>query len=113
MKSKIEAGRAVAARLFPAENAIDDAIVANASLQIALVLARKDTQQPCGTIQAAIEDAVASNVALSEARARIVSTHGRIVRLRDELGLPPVGYGCEAPCLPTFAELDGPQLKVA
>ncbi len=101
MNDKIEAGRRVAARLFPAENAIDDAIVASASLQIALVKARQEAQQPSGTIQSALNDTVAASAALMEARRAIVGTHSKIVKLRDDLGLPTTGFGCEAPCVPT------------
>ncbi len=99
MKEKIEAGRRVAARLFPAENAIDEALVASASLQIALVKARQETQQPCGVIQAALDDTVTASAALIEARRAIVGTHRKIVKLRDDLGLPTTGFGCAAPCL--------------
>lgn len=99
MNDLIEAGRRVAARLFPAENTIDDAIIANASLQIALVTARRETQQPAGVIQLAIQDAVESAAALSEARRKMVGVHARIVKMRTEMGVPGYGFGCEAPCL--------------
>jgi len=100
MNDKIEAGRRVASRLFTAENAIDEALIAAASLQISLVEARQETRQPCGTIQAALNDAVAASAALMEARRAIVGTHGKIVKLRDDLGLPETGFGCDRICIP-------------
>jgi hypothetical protein len=111
MNDKIEAGRRVASRLFTAENAIDEALIAAASLQISLVEARRETRQPCGTIQAALNDAVAASAALMEARRAIVGTHGKIVKLRDDLGLPPTGFGCDRVCLPPPEDEETPQLK--
>lgn len=114
MNDQFEAGRRVAARLFPAENLIDDALIANASLQIALVTARRDAQQPAGVIQNAIQETIESATALGEARRKIVGVHARVVKLRDELGLPAHGYGCEAPCLPSSDPVsDKAALKVA
>jgi hypothetical protein len=113
MKNKITAGKAVAARLFPAENTIDEALIANASLLVALLTARRDAQEPCGTIQGALDGTVDSNKALMDARRAIVSAHAQIVQLRDDLGLPTTGYGCETPCLPTSAEQPKPHLRVA
>lgn len=100
MNEKIKAGKAVAARLFPAENAIDEALIANAAFQIALLTARQEAQQPCGTIQTALDGVVTSNRALMEARRAMVEAHAEVVRLRHKMGLPPTGYGCETPCLP-------------
>ena len=99
MNRKFEAGKRVAGRLFPAENSIDEALIANATFQIALVSARRDAQQPCGTIQAALAGAVSASQALIEARRATVEAHAEIVRLRDEMGLPTTGYGCMTPCL--------------
>jgi hydrogenase maturation factor len=99
MNRKIEAGRRLAARLFPAENTIDEALVASATLQIALVTARKDAREPCGRIQSALERAAAANQALVEARREAVHVHEEIVKMRDDLGLPTTGYGCEVACL--------------
>ena len=113
MNDKIKAGKLVAARLFPAENSIDDALIATAALQIALLNARRDAQEPCGTIQGALADTIATNAALIEARQAIVNGHAKIVKLRDKLGMPTTGYGCEAPCLPGPEGIAGDHLKVA
>lgn len=111
MNDKIKAGKAVAARLFPAENAIDQALIANASFQIALLTARRETQEPCGTIQRALDGVVTSNQALLEARRSMVEAHAQIVRLRDKLGLPTTGYGCESPCQPPIELEPQPHLR--
>ena len=100
MNDKIKAGRAVAARLFPAENAIDQALIASASFQIALLTARREAQEPCGTIQRALDEVATSNQALMDARRAMVEAHAQVVRLRNKMGLPPTGYGCETPCQP-------------
>lgn len=107
MNEKLRVGQQVAARLFPTENSIDDALIASASLRIALITARRDIQEPCGKIQKALDENEACGAALLEARRKIVTTHASIVRLRDDLGLPPTGFGCETPCV----ELTAPQTE--
>jgi hypothetical protein len=94
MNDKLKVGRRVASRLFSAEKAIDEALAAAASLQISLIEARQETGQACGTIQASLNDAVAASAALMEARRAIVGAHGKLERLRDDLGLPATATGC-------------------
>jgi hypothetical protein len=113
MNDKMEAGRRVASRLFPAENTIDEALLANAALQIALVGARRDIQAPCGTNQGMLADLVASNNALIEARQKLVGLHAKVVRAQRELGMEALPFGCERPCLNTDQPPIEGRLKVA
>lgn len=94
MNDKIKVARHIASRLFSTEKAIDEALVAAASLQISLIEARQETHQPCGTIQAALNDAVAASAALMEARRAVVGAHGTLEKLRDDLGVSPTAAGC-------------------
>jgi hypothetical protein len=94
MNGKIKAGRHVASRLFSTEKAIDEALAAAASLQIALIEARQETLQACGTIQKYLDDAVAASAALMEARRAIVGAHDKLEKLRDDLGVPATAVGC-------------------
>lgn len=112
MNDKIEAGRRVASRLFTAEDAIDEALIAAAALQVSLIEARQETGLPCGTIQAALNDAVAASAALMEARRAMVGTHRKIVKLRDDLGLDENDFGCVRVCLsPSHEAKETSQLK--
>lgn len=101
MKDKIEAGRRVVARLFPAENTIDDALVANAALTIATVEGRKVLQSPCGANQKALAALQAAGAHLVEARQATVLAHAEFVRIRADEGLETVPFGCDQPCLST------------
>lgn len=112
MNDKMEAGRRVAGRLFPAESTIDDALIANAALQLALLTTRRDIRQPFGFIQSALADTVASASALVEARRAVASTHGKILKMRETLGLPGSGFGCETVCGPGRLE-EGGRLNAA
>ena len=113
MNKNFEAGRSVAARLFPAENSLDEALLANASLEIELVTARRTMQAPCGTNQGMLDDLAAAKIALVEARGRMVRLHAKIVKARSEFGMDELPFGCEHPCLMADQEAPGRQLKIA
>ncbi|MBO9711911.1 hypothetical protein [Sphingomonas sp.] len=98
MNRKIKAGQRVAERLFPAENSIDDAILQNAALMIALINGRKEAQLPATEIQDMLRNTAKGIATLIEGRGAICVTHSGIVELRDRHGLPTRGFGCESPC---------------
>ncbi len=99
MNEKLEAGRRVASRLFPAENTIDEALVANASLVIATVTARRELQAPCGTNQSVLAELMAAGNHLIEARQKTVRAHARFVQIRADEKMEELPFGCERPCL--------------
>jgi hypothetical protein len=99
MNDTFEAGKRVASRLFPSEKLIDDSLLANLSLQVALIEARRTANQPFATVQKALEESAAASTALVEARRATGRVHATIVRMRSDLGLPPTGYGCEVACI--------------
>jgi hypothetical protein len=113
----MRAGQRVAERLFPAENSIDTAIVENAALIIALVNGRKEAQLPATEVQDALRNTARGLATLIEGRGAICTTHSNIVELRDSLGLPTRGFGCESPCPPMpdpgFAEVSPGLVVVA
>ena len=99
MNKKLEAGKRVASRLFPAENTIDEALVANAALMIATVNARRELQAPCGVNQGALAELMAAGNLLIEARQKTVRAHAKFVQIRADEGMEEYPFGCEHPCL--------------
>jgi uncharacterized membrane protein len=110
MNDNLETARRLASRLFSVENAIDKALADAASLQISLIEARQERRQPCGTIQGALDDAVAASAALMEARRAMVGAHGKMEKIRDDFGLDPTAVGCTLKGHADPGE-DMPQLK--
>ncbi len=91
--SRHSVGEALAARLYAAEAAIDQALVESATLAAALPAARADAWLSAVTGQRAFEGAAAAIAALSEARAHIVRTHHTLAALARKLGLETLAVG--------------------
>lgn len=98
MNKKVEAGHRVVARLFPAEDALDTAIIDNAALVIAMVKACRESRQPIGVIQSALTDAMDVCNTLVEARKSMVSTHLKLNKVREKLDMREINFGCEFKC---------------
>lgn len=107
-------GEALAARLYAAEAAIDQALSETAFLAAALPSARTEAYLSAVTGQRAFDGAAASISALAEARSHLVQTHTTLAALARKLGLdtlaigpldkpgeqPPVGAGGVSPAMP-------------
>ncbi len=103
-------GEALAARLYAAESAIDQALSETAILAAALPAARAEAYLSAVTGQRAFDGAAASISALAQARSHLVQTHNTLAALARRLGLeslavgpvdkpgdqPPIGGGVEA-----------------
>lgn len=104
LEKKIEAGKKVAKELFPAEQAIDAAILGTARTIIATVEGRKVARLSQTDILSTLVAASEGMTNLVQSMSCIASAHDEIVELRDELGLPTTGYGCEYSCSPRAME---------
>lgn len=91
--SRLSVGEALAARLFAAESAIDQALIETAALTAALPAARADAWVSAVTGQSAFEGAAACISALALARAHIVQTHNTLAALARKLGLDTLAVG--------------------
>ncbi len=91
--SRTAVGEALAARLYAAEAAIDQALVESATLAAALPAARSDAWLSAVTGQRAFEGTAATITALAEARAHIVRTHNTLGALARKLGLEALAVG--------------------
>lgn len=86
-------GEALAARLYAAEAAIDQALSETAFLAAALPSARADAYLSAVTGQRAFDGAAASISALAEARSHLVQTHTTLAALARKLGLDTLAVG--------------------
>jgi hypothetical protein len=86
-------GEALAARLYAAESAIDQALTETAFLAAALPTARAEAYLSAVTGQRVFDGAAASISALAEARAHLVQTHTALAALARKLGLDTLAVG--------------------
>ncbi|WIY68045.1 hypothetical protein KB221_07945 [Aquidulcibacter paucihalophilus] len=86
-------GEALAARLYAAESAIDQALIETATLAAALPAARADAWLSAVSGQSAFAGTAGAITALSEARAHIVQTHKTLTALARRLGLETLAVG--------------------
>lgn len=91
--SRLSVGEALAARLYAAEAAIDQALIETATLAAALPAARADAWLSAATGQRAFEGAAGAVAALSQARAHIIQTHHTLSALARKLGLDTLAVG--------------------
>lgn len=91
--SRESIGEALAARLFAAEAAIDNALAETAGLAAVLPTARAEAYLSAVTGQRAFDGAAASISALAEARSHMVQTHNTLAALARKLGLDTVAVG--------------------
>lgn len=91
--SRLSVGEALAARLYAAESAIDQALIETATLAAALPAARADAWLSTVTGQRAFEGTAATISALAAARAHIVQTHNTLSALARKLGLDALAVG--------------------
>lgn len=91
--SRLSVGEDLAARLYAAEAAIDQALIETATLAAALPAARADAWLSVVTGQRAFEGAAATVGALAQARAHIVQTHNTLTALARKLGLEALAVG--------------------
>jgi len=91
--SRTAVGEALAARLYAAESAIDQALIESATLAAALPAARSDAWLSAVTGQRAFEGTAAAITALAEARAHIVRTHNTLGALARKLGMEALAVG--------------------
>lgn len=99
----IEAGRRVADKLKPAEEAIDDAMLAWSGVIVAVIASRREAGQAHYVAQKLLDRTIATLGALNETRVNAVKVHSEVARVKSELGLDPVDYGCTSYCLPSDA----------
>lgn len=83
----------VAAYLFVAERALDEAIRHTAALAGALPAARLDSNLSATVGQEAFAGAGRAIATLTEARAELVRTHSALAQVRDQVGLRQVAFG--------------------
>ncbi len=91
--SRLSVGEALAARLYAAESAIDQALIETATLAAALPAARAGAWLSAVTGQRAFAGTAGAISALAKARAHIVQTHNTLTALARKLGLETLAVG--------------------
>jgi hypothetical protein len=82
LNDRLQAAQIVAAKLFAAEAALDQALAS-----AAMPRARMSAKISAVVGQEAIEDAADAQASLIEARRKLVAAHGKLEQVRVEVGL--------------------------
>ena len=85
---RVETAKSVAAQLFKAEDAIDEAIREAARLTLAVTDARGDLRLAAVVGSDVFDRAAALQGALAASRAHAVALHGALAEVRDQLRVP-------------------------
>lgn len=91
---KLLAAHKIARSLGPAEETIDNGIIAGAALLSSIVSGRMQAQAALSVGHDAVLDATAMLSSLVEARTRAVSCHERLADIRDAFRLRADDVGC-------------------
>jgi len=104
LMKRLGAARTVAASLIETENAIDNALRASAKLGGDLIDGRLSAGVSALFGQEALEEVVQAQVALAEARRRVVEAHRKLAVVKHDLGLDAyaIGDGAPKPPAPGF-----------
>jgi hypothetical protein len=92
-QERLSAAHAIAEQLIPHEREIDDAIIRNAQLTMAMIKGRQDAKAPLTTAHKSLELVALANMRLIEARHHINEAHMGLREAQFELGLGAVSYG--------------------
>lgn len=114
LNQRHKAAQAVANELIPAERVVDEAIVHNARLAIAVVEGRRAANLPLTAGQEALGYVSQANLRLCEARGLLAEAHRAFRETQLEIGLTAFSYGDFQEC-PSSAELSvaGPVVRAA
>ena len=109
LNQRLAAAKAVASQLMPTEQLIEDAIVGNARIAIAIVQGRQSAKLPITAGQESLEAIAGVQAALIEARLQIGSAHAFLAQEKIRIGLGERAMGDWGEC-PPIAENAAPQI---
>jgi hypothetical protein len=98
------AAKAVADELLPAERVVDEAIVHNSKLAIAVVEGRRSANLPLSAGQEGLDFVIQANVRLCEARGLLAAAHHAFRQTQAEVGLKAYSWGDIQECPPSSVE---------
>lgn len=106
LHKRLHAARNVAGSLIETENSIDVAIQAAAQLSCTMIAGRNSAGLSALFGQEALEEVVQAQVAMAEARRRLVEAHKKLTAVKHDMGLDAfaAGDGAPKPPLPIFTE---------
>lgn len=109
LNQRLAAAQAVASHLFPTEQLIEDAIVKNARLAIAVVEGRQSAKLPISAGQNSLIALASVTAALLEARAKIADAHACLADDKQQMGLGARSMGDWGECPPAAKLEETPQ----
>lgn len=98
LKQRLKAAGMVKDQLIPAEKSIDASLSQGATLTLAILAARDAANLPFAIGHEALEQVVAGNTHLMEARRAFVAAHRALAQNRDQLGLATRMFGDTSEC---------------
>lgn len=104
---RLGAARQVASSLIACEDAIDNALQASSKLSSDMLTGRSSAGLSALFGQEALEEAIAAQVPLAEARRRIVEAHRKLTIVKHDMGLDAYAAGDGAPKPPMPGVTEG------
>lgn len=101
LNERHQLAQCVAKELLPAEQDIDNAILRNSRLAIAVVEGRKALRLPLSTGQQGLELVTQATASLAQARGLLAEAHTSFRKTQTEIGLDAFAYGDLGECPPT------------
>ncbi|HEX8381806.1 MAG TPA: hypothetical protein VF592_00380 [Sphingomonas sp.] len=92
-QERLSAAHDIAEHLIPHEREIDDAIIRNAQLTVAMIKGRQRAKAPLTTAHKSLEHVALASMRLIEARNHINEAHMVLRNAQFDLGLGAVSYG--------------------
>lgn len=112
LNKRLSAAKSVFGKLMPTEQLIEEAILTNSRLAIAIIEGRQAAQLPITIGQNGLVAVSKANSALIEAREQIAQAHIALARDKAEIGLGARGMGDWGECPAVgVAENDIPSLR--
>lgn len=113
LNARHKIAQTVASELIPAEHEVDQAIVRNARLAIAVVEGRKALRLPLTAGQEGLALVTQATATLAQARGYLAQAHIAFRKTQAELGLDAFSYGDLGDCPPSTAQVAAPLRSVA
>jgi hypothetical protein len=107
LNQRLSAAQGVANELFPAEEALEEALLRTSKMAIAVIEGRRHAKLPFASGQEGLAKVHAAAALLIAARAELGAAHAAFRNAQAEIGLRAVSFGDLRECPPASGQASG------